>query len=83
MSLLKGNKPVKKVCYICNEKKPECKMGCKSKGGYCLHTFDSRYALNGPCKDPENHPERFETFEFKEVDDLRPHEMIYVERIDK
>lgn len=26
----------------------------------CHHTTHADHAINGPCEDPENHPERFE-----------------------
>lgn len=83
MSLFKRDEPIKQTSYICNEQKPKCKIRCNSKGGYCRHTCDPRYALNGPCEDPENHPERFEIFDIKEIDDVRPHKIIYVETIKK
>lgn len=29
---------------------------------YCNHTFNEKYSVNGGCKDPWNHPERFTDF---------------------
>lgn len=52
------------IAYICDGLDPKCsgKVGCfKSlcSTAECNHTLNERYALNGPCEDPENHPERF------------------------
>lgn len=56
------------VAYICNGLDPECsdKIGCFRCGRpgmqYCNHTLNKQYAVNGECKDPWNHPERFTDF---------------------
>lgn len=61
-----------KIAYICNGLVPECsdKIGCyrclKPGMSYCHHTTDDRYALNGKCEDPENHPERFNKLDAKD-----------------
>ena len=53
-----------KIAYICDGL-CACsgKVGCFRTGlpgmDYCRHTFDERHAINGMCKYPENHPERF------------------------
>lgn len=54
--------------YLCNGKK-DCinkEHGCykfdNSKSDcICMHTTDQEYAINEPCFDPENHPDRFDT----------------------
>lgn len=47
------------VLYICNKKREKC----HEDGGVCFEdcylTTDPACAKNGPCEDPENHPERF------------------------
>ena len=53
------------VLYLCDGKKERCgqKCGCsfgKSEYGNCKHTAEPEHAINGPCPDPQNHPERFE-----------------------
>ena len=53
-----------KTAYLCDGLgKCSGKIGCYKLAlqgmDYCRHTFDARHAVNGPCKDPENHPERF------------------------
>ena len=49
--------------YLCNKKKPCANgAGCDKSGlptGMCNHTSNPEYAINGECKDPWNHPERF------------------------
>lgn len=54
------------IFYLCNGKAP-CKdeVGC----GYhdknvdlCWHASDSSFALNGPCDEPDNNPDRFEKY---------------------
>ncbi len=58
-----AKQPVK-IAYVCNGLGPcSYKVGCYRLGkpgmDYCYHTFDQKYAKNGACEDPENHPERF------------------------
>ena len=53
-----------KTAYLCDGLcKCSDKVGCyrlaKSGMDYCRHTFDERHAINGPCENPENFPERF------------------------
>lgn len=58
-----------KTAYICNGLDPECsdKPGCYRTllpgMDHCRHTFSEKYAANGTCADPENHPERFSKIE--------------------
>ncbi len=54
------------VVYICGcDPEMECKRtACQTD---CFHTIKEEYAKNGACKDPWNHPERFEV---SEVDDM-------------
>lgn len=48
--------------YLCDGK--ACESQFKWCGEeYCHHTMFEDHAKNGPCKDPENHPERFERIE--------------------
>jgi len=51
------------IVYLCNGKEGDCiplnNCRLRSFDGECSRTFDERYAKNGPCKDPQNHPERF------------------------
>ena len=53
--------------YLCNHLacQPQFGGGRSGLGDLCgcKHTQFSDYAKNGPCKDPENHPERFERVE--------------------
>ena len=57
-------KPVTSVAYICDGKDcadqlwPSCKI-TGTKIDHCDHTTNPEHAKNGPCEDPENHPERF------------------------
>ena len=55
------------IAYICDGH-DKCSMepGCfmqedlVSKSDWvCHHTTNVEHAVNGPCKDPENYPERF------------------------
>lgn len=57
-----------RVAYRCNGKNPKCcgSMSCivnnidyNPFGCICEHTMKEEYAVNGPCEDPWNHPERF------------------------
>lgn len=53
-----------KIAYLCDGLcKCSDKVGCyrfaKAGMDYCRHTFDERHAINGPCENPENFPERF------------------------
>lgn len=55
---------VMRVSYLCDGlDKCSDKVGCfrvaKPGMDYCYHTFCAAHAVNGPCNDPENHPERF------------------------
>ena len=54
------------VLYICKVKAPDaiCPVNHKPCWEDCYLTTDPRYAKNGACKDPENHPERFDTHEW-------------------
>jgi hypothetical protein len=47
------------IYYICNRKREKCHEDGKTCWEDCHLTSDEKYALNGPCSDPENHPERF------------------------
>ncbi len=51
------------VLYLCNGKNPKCYNStfCQID---CFHTNFPEFAKNGPCKDPENDPVRFEKNEF-------------------
>lgn len=48
--------------YLCKGTNPACEgsLGCFVNGGNCIHTSHEEHALTPPCKDPQNHPERFE-----------------------
>jgi len=53
-----------KTAYLCDglcicSDKVGCYRVAKPGMDYCNHTFYERHAKYGPCKDPENHPERF------------------------
>ena len=53
------------ILYLCDGKKEQCsgKIGCffgNSDLNSCKHTTDPAHALNGPCPEPQSHPERFE-----------------------
>lgn len=58
------NEPSKTVAYICDGKAcedqlwPSCKIP-RTEIDHCDHTTNPEHAKNGPCEDPENHPERF------------------------
>ena len=47
------------VLYLCNKQNEKCK---DSQFCYvdCFNTQFERFALNGPCDDPEKEPERLE-----------------------
>lgn len=49
------------VLYLCKVKAPDaiCPVNHKPCWEDCYLTTNPKYAKNGPCKDPENHPERF------------------------
>lgn len=47
------------VFYICNQKNPLC-MVHNHQCFDCKHTINPLYSKFGECRDPENHPERFE-----------------------
>ena len=58
---------MKRLLYLCDGKK-SCGVNnsfCgamkakKTADDSCIDTSEPAYALNGECKDPENHPERF------------------------
>ena len=53
-----------RVYYICNKKNPKCSYACHNLvhigGYYCSYTTNPEYAVNGPCSDPQNYPERFD-----------------------
>lgn len=47
--------------YLCKGNNPTCSfVGCSINGGECKHTTNPDWAINEPCEDPKNHPERFE-----------------------
>ena len=55
-----------RIAYLCNKQKscknsPGCYRPGTDKTITCNHTLDPRFALNGPCDDPE-HSDRFECF---------------------
>lgn len=54
------------ILYLCDRKAclPQFRQ-CSVWGDkyFCQHTVFEDHAKNGPCKDPENHPERFERME--------------------
>ena len=59
----KKDKQEPKTLYICNGKACKKPMYCKVKhpdNWLCAHTTDPKCAVNGPCKDPWHHEERFE-----------------------
>lgn len=51
------------VIYKCDGRNPRCagRLGCllHNPDGLCSMTTDGEHAINGPCADPEAHPERF------------------------
>jgi len=55
------------IAYICDgHDKCSMKPGCFMRGDLvgasdqvCRHTTNVEHAVNGPCEDPENDPERF------------------------
>ena len=53
------------VAYLCDGHVEKCsKTGCAlvpepKLWGECRRTTDPTHAINGPCMDPWNHPERF------------------------
>lgn len=52
--------------YLCNGWNPDCDeltYSCWRKNSDCKHTTHPEYAIGDICKDPENHPERFEKVE--------------------
>lgn len=61
-----------KIAYLCNGLQPECsgKIGCFKcatpefdASMTCRHTLDVKYAVNGPCDDPESEvPVRFKRY---------------------
>lgn len=61
-----------KIAYLCNGLNPKCsgKIGCYKCSipefdplMTCRHTLDVKYAVNGPCEDPEREvPNRFKRF---------------------
>ena len=56
------------VTYLC-DRKQKCKEHCLNDDNYpCRHTLDPEHALNGICKDPQRHPERFWHMTADEVD---------------
>lgn len=48
--------------YFCHGTNPICCNcgGCFTHGGDCKHTTNPVYARTEECKDPWNHPERFD-----------------------
>lgn len=64
-----------KTFYKCNGKLCKDGLYCKvkhKKNWLCAHTTFPQFAVNEPCPDPWNHPERFR----REVDGRR---VYYVE----
>jgi hypothetical protein len=47
------------VLYICDKKRDACHEDGRVCFEDCYLTTDPACAKNGPCPDPENHPERF------------------------
>lgn len=46
------------ILYLCDRQRDTCiKKGICS--GDCHHTISTKHAINGPCKDPIQHRERF------------------------
>lgn len=58
------------VFYHCNGMNPCCCHceGCFTRGGQCDRTTNVKYAKTEICKDPWNHPERFEVDFFPNTD---------------
>ena len=54
--------------YFCNGENPACSRceGCYKSGGECKQTTNIKYILTPECKDPWNHPERFERVSYPE-----------------
>lgn len=73
---LKKPKSENKIAYICDGH-DKCSMepGCFLRedpvtwsDSICYHTLNPNHAVNGICKDPKNHPERFTCFpEFEQI----------------
>ena len=54
------------ISYLCDGNNPKCcgAIGCgvnnpSAAFAFCVHTLKEEYAVNGPCADPWNHPDRF------------------------
>ena len=67
------------VVYLCDRK--ACIIdGTDYCVDNCMYTHKGEHAINGPCEDPENHPERFEKIEtrvgpvYKEKEDYKKDE---------
>lgn len=45
-----------KTFYICDRKREICQGICSDE---CFHTLNTKHAVNGACKDPINHRDRF------------------------
>ena len=62
-----NQKPTPVIAYICDghdkcSMEPGCFMREDLVGAsdmVCRHTTKAEHAVNGPCEDPENYPERF------------------------
>ena len=54
------------ILYICGVKGKDtiCPVNHRPCWEDCYLVTNGKYAKNGECKDPENHPERFETHEW-------------------
>ena len=52
------------VFYICNRAPGACGKTYPEHCYDCRHTTNPLFAKNGECRDPQNHPERFEAEHF-------------------
>ena len=62
------------IFYLCNGKAPcKDKVGCghyDKNVNLCYHTSDASFALNGPCDEPENNPDRFKKYPSQREDGI-------------
>ena len=51
-----------RIAYLCDKKAcADARRSCNGlwKNALCRHTTNPAHAVNGACKDPQAHPERF------------------------
>lgn len=63
--------------YLCDRQRESCLKSAAGCWDECMHTASTKHAINGPCKDPIKHRERFKAIsvngviEFWEREDYR------------